>query len=104
VAFNPNADQLVASFIAQYGVTFPMGWAPRESAQDYMAHPAGKMTYVPELVFLDRKRMIRGQFSGSEDFLKDQDKNIRMFVENLLKEPVSTKKTAHSPGSRKKRS
>jgi hypothetical protein len=104
VAFNPNAEHLVASFNAQYGVTFPMGWSPREAVQDYLAHPPGKMTYVPELIFIDRKRVIRGQFSGSDDFLKDQDKNIRMFVENLLKEPVSTKKTAHSAASRKKRS
>ena len=103
MAFNPNAEQLVASFNAQYGVNFPSGWAPREAVTDYLAHPPGKMTYVPELIFLDRKRVIRGQFSGSEDFLKDQDKNIRLFAENLLKEPVSTKKTAHSTASRKKR-
>ncbi len=94
----------MATFNAQYGVNFPMGWSPREAVQDYLAHSPGKMTYVPELVFLDRKRVIRGQFSGSDDFLKEQDKNIRMFAENLLKEPVSTKKTAHSTASRKKRS
>jgi len=77
-------------------VNFPMGTAPRESVMDYLQHTPGKPAYVPELVFIDRKRVIRGQYTGSDDFFKDQDKSIRALVESLLKEPVAARKNGHS--------
>jgi hypothetical protein len=96
VAFNPNAEQLVPEFIRNYGVNFPTGFAPRESVQEYLQQAPGKPGYVPEVVFVDRKRVIRAQYTGSDDFFKDQDKNIRALVETLLKEPATAKKNGHS--------
>ena len=89
-------------FNLRYGVNFPSGFAARESVMDYLQHPPGKPGYVPEAIFIDRNRMIRAQYSGEQDFFKDQDKNIRAMVESLLKEPVAVKKAGHS--ARKKRS
>jgi len=83
---------LVPDFIRNFGVNFPMGFAPRESVQDYMQLPPGTPGYVPQLVFIDRKRVIRAQYIGNEDFFKDQDKNIRALAEMLLKEPVAPRK------------
>ena len=79
-----------------------MGFVSREEVQEYSQRPPGKPGYVPELFFIDRNRLIRAQYSGAEDFFKDQDRNIRAQVEMLLKEPVAAKKTPHS--ARKKRS
>jgi peroxiredoxin len=101
-AYNPNAPNLVPDFIRNYGVNFPMGFVSREEVQEYAQRPPGKPGYVPELFFIDRNRVIRAQYSGTDDFFKDQDRNIRTQVETLLKEPVASKKTAHS--ARKKRS
>jgi hypothetical protein len=95
-AFNPNAPQLVPDFIRTYGVNFPVGFSEREQVQEYIQHAPGKPSYVPELMFIDRHRVIRAQYSGADDFFKDQDKNIRAFAETLLKEPATAKKTAHS--------
>jgi hypothetical protein len=53
-------------------------------------------------MFIDRHRMIRAQYSGADDFFKDQDKNIRALAETLLKEPATAKKSGHS--ARKKTS
>jgi len=102
VAFNPNAEQLVPEFIRTYAVNFPMGFASRESVQHYLEQAPSKPGYVPEVVFVDRKRVIRAQYTGSDDFFKDQDKNIRALVETLLKEPATAKKNGHS--THKKRS
>lgn len=101
-AYNPQAATLVPDFIQKYGVNFPMGFVSREEVQEYAQRPPGKPGYVPELFFIDRNRVIRFQYSGTDDFFKDQDRNIRMQVELLLKEPVASKKTAHS--ARRKRS
>ena len=47
--------------------------------------------YVPVLVFIDRKGMIRYQHTGEEPFFQDQE-NVRATIEELLKEPVPVHK------------
>lgn len=89
-------------FIRNYAANFPVGFAARESVQEYLQQLPGKPGYVPEVVFVDRKRVIRAQYTGSDDFFKDQDKNMRALVETLLKEPATAKKNGHS--THKKRS
>ena len=93
-AFNDGAGPLVPGFIAQFQPVFPVGYSTREQVNEYLQHPAGKPSYVPELIFIDRNRVIRGQFGGTNDVLKDQDKNIRAMLDTLLKEPVAAKKTS----------
>jgi thiol-disulfide isomerase/thioredoxin len=100
-AFNPEAAQLVPSFIAQFRPTFPVGYASRDTVFEYEQASLAKPNYVPELIFIDRNRVIRAQYSGADDFFKDQEKNIRNMLDTLLKEP-EVKKTAHS--TRKARS
>ena len=41
--------------------------------------------FVPVLVFIDRKGMIRHQYLGDDDFFKTANKNIRAGVEEILK-------------------
>ncbi|HLM99757.1 MAG TPA: TlpA disulfide reductase family protein [Bryobacteraceae bacterium] len=94
--FNENAAQLIPGFIAQFHPAFPVGYATRDQVNEYLEHSLVKPTYVPELVFIDRNGQIRGQFTGTDDFFKDQETSIRNLVESLLKEPVTAKKTAHS--------
>jgi thiol-disulfide isomerase/thioredoxin len=94
--FNPNADQLLMDFIARFHPAFPVGFAERDQVNEFLHHPLGKPTYVPEVVFIDRNRVIRAQYSGEVDFFKDQEKNIREMVDSLLKEPVASKKNGRS--------
>jgi thiol-disulfide isomerase/thioredoxin len=91
-AFNEGASQLVPGFMDQFQPAFPMGYTSRDQVNEYLQHPPGKPTYVPELLFIDRNRVIRGQYMGSDDFFKDQDRNIRAMLDMLLKEPVAAKK------------
>ncbi|HVN04383.1 MAG TPA: TlpA disulfide reductase family protein [Bryobacteraceae bacterium] len=94
-AFNPDAAQLVPGFIAQFRPTFPVGSAQRDSVLEYEQASLAKPNYVPELIFIDRNRVIRVQHDGGDDFFKDQEKNIRETIDMLLKEPVKTARASH---------
>jgi peroxiredoxin len=98
-AFNPDAVQLVPGFISQFKPTFPVGSADRDSVLEYEQASLAKPNYVPELIFIDRKRVIRAQHSGGDDFFKEQEKNIRELLDTLLKEPVKSARNTHKPRS-----
>ncbi len=101
-AFNPDAAVLVPGFIAQFRPAFPVGYASRDTVFEYEQASLAKPNYVPELIFIDRNRVIRAQYSGADDFFKDQEKNIRAMLDTLLKEPDTPGKSARS--ARKARS
>ena len=96
-AFNPDAARLVPGFIAQFRPSFPVGSSDRDSVLEYEQASLVKPNYVPELMFIDRNRVIRSQHEGGDTaFFNDQDKNIREAIEQLLKEPVAAGKSAHA--------
>jgi thiol-disulfide isomerase/thioredoxin len=92
-AFNPDAATLVPGFISQFRPTFPVGSAPRDRVMEYEQASMAKPNYVPVLMFIDRKRVIRAQYMGGEDFLNEnkQDANIRGLLDTLLKDGPSAK-------------
>ena len=95
-AFNDDAPQLVPGFVAQFKPTFPVGFAKRDAVLEYEQASLAKPNYVPDLLFIDRHRVIRAQYSGGEDFFKDQENSIRALLDTLLKEPVTTGKAGHA--------
>ncbi|MGA2739647.1 MAG: TlpA disulfide reductase family protein [Bryobacteraceae bacterium] len=98
-AFNPDAALLVPGFIAQFKPTFPLGSADRDSVLEYEQASMAKPNYVPELIFIDRGRVIRAQHNGGDDFFKDQEKSIRDMLDTLLKEPVKSAHNTHKSRS-----
>jgi hypothetical protein len=69
-----------------------VGYSPRDSVFDYLQRLPSQPGYVPELVFIDRKRVIQGQFSGDGPMFQNQDKSIREELDKLLKQPAVSKK------------
>jgi len=92
-AFNPDAPTLLPGFLAQFKPAFPVGTASRDAVYEFEQASLAKVNYVPELLFIDRKRVVRAQYGGADDFLKEQEKNIRGQLDTLLKEPVATSKS-----------
>jgi thiol-disulfide isomerase/thioredoxin len=90
VAFNAMALMLVPDFIKVTGATFPVGYDERDPVFNYLQRSITLRTYVPIMVFIDRKGMIRGQYMGDDPFMSDREKNIRGMIEKLLKEPGGT--------------
>jgi thiol-disulfide isomerase/thioredoxin len=98
-AYNPDAEVLVPNFIRDFKPTFPVGSANRDSVLEYQQASLAKPVYVPELIFIDRGRVIRAQHNGGDDFFKEQEKSIREMLDTLLKEPVKSAHNAHKSRS-----
>jgi thiol-disulfide isomerase/thioredoxin len=96
VAFNEMAVMLVPDFAKQLGLTYPVGYDSRDPVFEFLQRSPMLRTYVPILVFIDRKGMIRGQYMGDDKFLENQQQNIRKTVEELLKEPAASSSKGHS--------
>lgn len=105
-AFNDMSHMVVGDFIKQYQPVFPVGYATRLEVLTFLGHSAMEQLYVPTLIFIDRKGVIRYQYLGDDPFFQKAEniveKNIRVHIEDLLKEPTSAKKAA--PTAKKKAS
>ena len=97
-AVNDNPD--VPGFIQRFSPPFPVGTAPGQAALDYMQWPKDDRPLVPLMVFIDRKGMIRAQYSGADSKFFDgqQYAHIRDVAEGLLSESAAPakKKTTHA--------
>ncbi len=102
VAFNDMAALLVPDYVKQLGLTFPVGIVPREEVITYIQHPMAEMLYVPQLLFIDKNFVIRGQYKGTDDFFKNEEANMRNIIEKLVKEPAKANSArAGRPGAKK---
>ncbi len=95
-AFNLNPD--VPGFVKRFGVPFPVGMVDEVKARDYMQHSFIRQAYVPWLVFLDKKGVIRAQYTGSDAIFNGGEEAIRRDVDPLLAEKAATP----APAAKKK--
>ena len=93
-AINPDPD--VPGFIRQFTPPFPVGTADSNFAREYMQIPLMERSFVPYMIFIDRKGIIRAQYTGADQnfFGERMSENIRAEAEKLLAEkaaPVTAK-------------
>jgi peroxiredoxin len=70
-AINSNPD--IASFVSQFNLPVPVGTAGVVPAFDYIQWPRDQRPLVPFVVFIDRKGVIRAQYTGVDAaFFDDQ--------------------------------
>jgi hypothetical protein len=94
-AFNENAEHLVPGFVAEFHPSFPVGWNVSAVVMGYLGYSVMRpMPFVPHMVFLDRQGVLRGNYPGESDFLKDPNTNIRKELDTMLKSspPPAAKK------------
>lgn len=85
VAINPEPD--VPNFIRRFNVNFPVGTGSRDSAYAYLEKSVMSSFSVPQIVILDKKGVIRGQYTGTDTFIaSDEEANLRNTIEKLLAE------------------
>jgi peroxiredoxin len=94
VAFNDMATLLVPDYISQLQLSFPVGVGLRDESLSFLQHPPMEILYVPQLVFIDRKGVIRAQYRGRDDFFQNEETNMRAQIESLLKEPPARPKAS----------
>jgi hypothetical protein len=77
----------IPQFVQRYNANFPVGVVDRLSAAAYMQLSPMVRNLVPFMLFIDRKGIIQAQYTGGDDFLKDeeaQNGKIRAEVKELL--------------------
>ena len=93
VAFNDIANLFVDDFMKQNGVTYRVGYSPLDPVLDFLAISKIQRYVVPQIVWIDRKGMIRAQTAPLEDDPKVRTEPYwREMIETLLKEPAETTK------------
>jgi peroxiredoxin len=100
VAFNDNASLLIPDFVRSLGITYPVGVAPRDTVLEYLQYSYLQPLYVPQMIFVDRKGVIRAQHGGMDNFLQPNslEQNIRNEIEPLLKESSPARRSRGSAG------
>lgn len=85
VAINDMANMLVVDYVKQFNLTYPVGYAHRDTAINFLQHPIMVSMMMPQLVIIDRQGMIRHQIAGNDKFFDNEEKNIRDAILPLLK-------------------
>jgi thiol-disulfide isomerase/thioredoxin len=106
VAFNDEVNtpsnaanaQVTANFVSQFGVGFPVGYAPRDSVLSYLGVSDIEGWVVPQIVILDRKGVIRAQSAARGTADLQTESYLRKYLGELLDEKVG----APSKGAAKK--
>ena len=68
---------------------------PQISKRTFPAFTRDGILYVPYMLFIDAKGIIRGDFSGKDGFFSESDKRIRAELDKLAK-------PAAAPAAKKK--
>lgn len=79
-----NDLQSVPGFVRTFNPPFPVGYADRNTAVQYLQFSPMVRSFVPFLLFIDRKGLIRAQYTGSDPYFLNEEKNARAEVEKLL--------------------
>jgi peroxiredoxin len=93
VAINDMANLFVDDFMKNYGINYKVGFSPLEPVLAFLGISPMERYVVPQIVWIDRKGMIRSQTSpltGDEQMRTEA--YWRSMIETLLKEPVETTK------------
>ncbi len=88
-AIEDMAAQALPDFLKRFSPPFPVGYNSRMPVIDFLQHPIAARFIMPQLVLVDRQGMIRAQFAGDDPFMTNetqQDANLRVKIEELLKE------------------
>lgn len=97
VAWNEMANILIGDFVKNFGVNYPVAYATRDSVLEYLGISPIVRSVVPQILWIDRKGMIRSQTPPLGDEKMLTEKYWREMIETLINEPDASAKK-HTPG------
>jgi thiol-disulfide isomerase/thioredoxin len=77
-AIEDMAATTVPGFVRQFAPPFPVGYNSTAEAVRFLQHPLQMGFYMPAVVFIDKTGVIRAQYEGRDDMLKEttQEKTV----------------------------
>jgi thiol-disulfide isomerase/thioredoxin len=88
--FGVAADDMAAKMVGPLARLrqpgFPLGYLDQNTTMQLCDFKRTDRPFVPMYLFVDRKGIVRFQYSGNEDFFKNEEKNTRILIEGLLKQ------------------
>jgi peroxiredoxin len=86
-AVNDMSHMLITEYSQKLGLTYPVGYGTREMSHNFLQHPLMKTMYMPQLVIIDRKGVIRFHHPGEDQtFYSSEEENMRKEIAQLVKE------------------
>jgi peroxiredoxin len=89
-AGDPKAETVIAPFIAAHKPNFPLGYLDRPAIMKVANIGPKDRPFVPIMMFVDAKGMVRVQLFGNDPLMQKSEGIIRSTVRELLKEPGIT--------------
>lgn len=95
LAVDFGSAQRIPVFAAETGALFPIAPYSDAAARDFLQAPIMLRMSYPQLVFIDRKGVLREHFRGEDPRMdiRVEEANIRKVIEQLLAEDAAPKKT-----------
>ncbi|MGE5647293.1 MAG: peroxiredoxin family protein [Acidobacteriota bacterium] len=92
IACNDGAEWLAPEFARQFNLAYPVGIGNVPLMFSFVGMPP-KQFRLPQLVFVDRKGMIRARYTGEDAFFNEEETSMRKAIEQYLDEgaPVPAK-------------
>jgi peroxiredoxin len=89
-AIEDMAATAVPGFIRQFQPNFPVGYGTNAEAVKFLQHPPMMGFYMPALVFIDKTGVIRAQYEGRDEMLKEatQEKTVRDKILEIMNAPA----------------
>jgi hypothetical protein len=83
-AGDPNADAAVPAFVEQYHPNFPFGYLQQGPFLKLANLPADGRPFVPVVLFVDPKGMVRNRMFGNDAQMKNTEMALERGVKDLL--------------------
>ena len=90
-AIEDVAATAVPGFIRQFAPPFPVGYGSNTDAVRFLQHPLHLGFYMPAVVFIDKTGIIRAQYEGRDEMLKEatQEKTVREKILEVMELPAA---------------
>jgi len=90
-AIEDVAATAVPGFVRQFAIPFPVGYGANADAVRFLQHPLHLSFYMPAIVFIDKTGVIRAQYEGRDDMLKEatQEKTVREKILEVMELPAA---------------
>ena len=93
-SFDPMPRLVVPDFVKEFELKHPIGYSFQQQVYEFLQVDEGYAVHVPQLVFIDRKGVIRNQSQARGDGETAKEENVRKWIELLIAERPESRKAA----------